>query len=415
MIRMRKSVAVIITAAVMSFVFSSCSVAKIFNNGQPLNASLSEEELARIITLSVQDKDNVASGFSSIPASQLDSVTYSTFAEYTNILRTMIKGRGAVTAFRVLPDDIKASIFEKVSNACGIDVAETYPNEDLIEIICNDDSDQKVYFPLLRTDNVSLDGKAMSDTIASYNYLFHYMNMVYDLNSAALVSILDPSYTEDIYIDSVMRSKADYVIDYYTKFVSSGYDDIKVSMASPCLVRFNLPKVKNGNGDVFTKDVSIINRNGDFFIDDKMPLNPDNKQIFLFGGSTRAFAVGDTLTMSKVKDTLGEPLFVVSHQDPKSGMERVVVCYNGMDLAFDATFDETGNWNGTLVSIRIFGKGDFTVDNSVYVGMNISELMLIYPFVDEYDYVFEYEDGSGKRTISFELDDLGNIVNILMR
>ena len=42
---MRKSVAVIITAAVMSFVFSSCSVAKIFNNGQPLDASLSEEEV----------------------------------------------------------------------------------------------------------------------------------------------------------------------------------------------------------------------------------------------------------------------------------------------------------------------------------------------------------------------------------
>ena len=415
MIRMRKSSAVIIVAMISSLIFSSCSFTKILNNGQPLSASLSEEELARIITLSVQDADNVASCFSSIPSSQLDSVTYSTFAEYTSILRTMVKGRGEVKAFRILPEQLKTSIFEDVSKSCGIDVTEVYPNEDLVEIICDDDSDQKVYFPLFSGDSFRLDGKAMSDTIASYNYLFHYMNMVYDSNSAALVSIMDPSYTDDIYIDSVMRSKAEYVIDYYSKFVSSGYDDIKVSMASPCLVRFNLPKVMNGKGDVFTKDVSLVNRNGDFFIEDKMPLNPTNKTIFLYGGSTQAFAVGDTLTLAKVKEKLGEPLFVVSHQDPKSGLERVVVCYDGMDLAFDASYDESGNWTGNLVSIRIFGKSTFTVDNSVYVGMNISELMLIYPFVDEYDYVFEYEDESGKRTISFELDDNGNIVSIVMR
>ena len=400
---------------ISSLVFSSCSFAKIIKNGQPLNASLSEEELARIVTLSVQDADNVASCFSSIPSSQLDSVTYSTFAEYTKILRTMVKGRGKVKAFRILPENLKTTIFEETSELCGIDVTEVYPNEDLVEIVCDDDSDQKVYFPLITGDAFSLDGKAMSDTIASYNYLFHYMNMVYDSNSAALVSIMDPAYTDDIYIDSVMRSKAEYVIDYYSKFVSSGYDDIKVSMASPCFVKFNLPKVMNGKGDVFTKDVSIVNRNGDFFIEDTMPLNPTNKTIFLYGGSKRSFAVGDSLTLAKVKETLGEPLFVVSHQDAKSGRERVVVCYDGMDLAFDATYDESGSWTGNLVSIRIFGKSAFTVDNSVYVGMNISELMLIYPFVDEYGYVFEYEDESGKRSISFELDDKGNIVSIVMR
>ncbi|MCR4670973.1 MAG: hypothetical protein K5643_07275 [Saccharofermentans sp.] len=415
MTRARKSIAVIITAMITSLMLTSCSFVKILNNGQPLEQSISEHELARLLTFSIKKPGNVASYFSSIPASQLDSVSYSTFAEYTTILRNMSKGRGDITAFRILGDKDRNKIVDEVSKNSGIDVNEVYPDEDIVEIIYDDDSEQNVYFPLKRGENASLDGKAMADTIASYNYIFHYMNMVYHSNSKALVSILEPVYSDDIYIDSVIRNKADHIIDYYSEYVTSGYDDIKVSFVSPCLLKISLPKVDNGKGKKYSKEVSIINRNGEFLIEDKMPVNPTNEKLYLYKGDKKTVTAGDVLSPDDVRSRLGEPLFTVSRPNEKTGMDRIVMCYNGMDLAFEAAYDESGNWTGSLYSIRIFGQGDYKVDNGASVGMNISELMVIYPFIDDYDYMIEYEDENGKRSVSFERDDFGNIVSIIMK
>ena len=47
--------------------------------------------------------------------------------------------------------------------------------------------------------------------------------------------------------------------------------------------------------------------------------------------------------------------------------------------------------------------------------MNISELLVIYPFIDDYDYKIGYEDENGQRTVAFERDDLGNIIGIVMK
>ncbi|MBO4603736.1 MAG: hypothetical protein J5657_00385, partial [Clostridiales bacterium] len=77
--------------------------------------------------------------------------------------------------------------------------------------------------------------------------------------------------------------------------------------------------------------------------------------------------------------------------------------------------DNTGNWTGTLYSIRIFGQGDYRVDDGASIGMNISELLVIYPFIDDYDYKIGYEDENGQRTVAFERDDLGNIIGIVMK
>ena len=394
---------------------TSCSFFKIINNGQPLNSSMSVDELARLVTLSVQKPDSVASSFSSIPTWQLDSVSYSTFSEYTNILRELTKGRGDVVAFKPLNEQEKAVLDEEISDICGIRMDDMYPNQELMEIICDDDSEQKIFFPLKNGDTVSLDGKAMEDTIASYNYMFHYMDMVYNSNTSALTSILAPMYSDDIYIDSVIRSKAEYIIDYYSKYVKSGYDDISISLAMPCLVRITLPKVDNGKGELMAKEVSLINRYGSIFVDDKMPLNPSGTKTVMCRGEQKTFSVGDVLTQSAVEERLGKPLYTVSRTDYSTGTKRIVMCYKGLNLALDVIYDDAGKWNGTLTSIRIFGEGNYTVDNSVYVGMNISELMLVYPFIDEYDYVYEYEDENGSRNISFELDDLGNIITVIMK
>lgn len=407
---------VIILTALMVFSVTACSFKKAFNNGQPFNnTALSCDELARIVTLSVQKPDSVASCFSSIPESQLDSVSYSTFSEYTNILRELIKGKGEVVAFKPLNDSEKASIDKEIIETCGINMNDMYPNQKLIEIICDGDSEQKVYFPVKNGDTVTLDGKAIADTIASYNYIFHYMDMVYGSNSSALVSILAPMYSDDIYIESVIKAKAKYVIDYYSNYVRSGYDDISISLAMPCLVRLTLPKVDNGKGDLVAKEVNIINRYGTYYIEDNMPLNPSGITSYLYKNDVKLFAVGQELDQSKVEEKLGKPLYVVNRVDYSSGTKRLVMCYKGLNLAFDVMFDESGQWSGTLNSIRIFEQGEYSVDKSAYVGMNISELMLVYPFIDEYEFNYRYENENGARSVSFQRDEAGNIVTVLMK
>ena len=406
---------VIILTALMVLLMTACSFQKAFNKGQPFNNALSCDELARIVTLAVQKPDSVASCFSSIPAPQLDSVSYSAFSEYTNILREIIRGKGDVVAFKPLNDSEKASLDEEIIKTCGINMNDMYPNQKLIEIICDGDSEQNVYFPVKIGDIVTLDGKAIADTIASYNYIFHYMDMVYSSNTSALVSILAPMYSDDIYIESVIRAKAEFVIDYYSNYVRSGYDDISISLAMPCLVRLTLPRVDNGKGDLVAKEVNLISRYGSYYVDDKMPLNPSGNMAYLYKNDVKVFTVGQELDQTKVEEKLGKPLYTVNKVDYSSGPRRIVMCYKGLNLAFDAVFDEGGKWRGSLVSIRIFGQGEYSLDKSCYVGMNISELMLVYPFIDEYDFDYAYENENGARTVSFQRDEAGNIITVIMK
>ena len=93
---------------------------------------------------------------------------------------------------------------------------------------------------------------------------------------------------------------------------------------------------------------------------------------------------------------------------------RLVAVYDGVTIAFNVryTSDDKTAWEGDIVSIKLFGDGDYTIGNNIYYGMNLSELMLIYPVIDEYGFIYSYVYDGETYNMTFEYDENYNITQI---
>ena len=50
--------------------------------------------------------------------------------------------------------------------------------------------------------------------------------------------------------------------------------------------------------------------------------------------------------------------------------------------------------------------------DDLYIGMNVSELLLVYPMFDECGYTGSFKNGDGEFVLDFEFDDYGNVATI---
>jgi hypothetical protein len=77
------------------------------------------------------------------------------------------------------------------------------------------------------------------------------------------------------------------------------------------------------------------------------------------------------------------------------------------------TDDAGSSWTtGKLSSIALRNDGVYTLGENIYIGMNISELLLTYPMFDESNYVGSFKNGNGEFVLAFEFDDYGNVTRI---
>ena len=93
---------------------------------------------------------------------------------------------------------------------------------------------------------------------------------------------------------------------------------------------------------------------------------------------------------------------------------RLVAVYDGVTIAFNVryTSDDKTAWEGDIVSIKLFGDGDYTIGSNIYYRMNLSELMLIYPVIDEYGFIYSYVYDGETYNMTFEYDENYNITQI---
>ena len=99
----------------------------------------------------------------------------------------------------------------------------------------------------------------------------------------------------------------------------------------------------------------------------------------------------------------------------KKGMAEILIAFNGVMLRFDGAPSADGTWNSArLVSISVYDADSpaATFDGRLFVGMNISELLLVYPMIDETGFVYTFETAEGTYKLEFEFDDNKNVSKI---
>ena len=410
-----KKVLAVIMCVSMVFGMSVCLTGCDFFTGlskgfKASQKDLSKAELARIIVVAISDERSVSEAYSKIPESQLDNISYSVFAEYCSILRKNSQVHGTADSFRFLSSSEKEDYFRTIDADAGetYKTIDEYGDMEVVELCYSKDRDSHaapVRFIIANNEgNYSIGGDYVTDSMFAYSYIKRYFDMIDDGNVDGLEAIIKSSYNSDIYLNSVIKAKASFISEYYKMKVKTSTKDYELKLLSPTHIIYRIPEVFS-NDSIVSKNISLrVNKDGGFSILDHIPSAID--EISLYKNGVSKLRMGSTYSQSEIYRLLGEPkLSTVSN-----GV--VALAYKGVTLRFSAEVKD-GKWStGRLFSVVVRNQGDFSLGEDIYVGMNVSELLLVYPMFDECNYQSSFKNVDGEFTLAFEFDDFGNVTRI---
>ena len=418
----RKTMAVLLVIAVL-FSLSSCDIVQSIQKSFDTHSEdITKQELARLVTVAIKSADNVADSYSSIPEKQLDGMSYTVFHQYCEILRTMSERHGKIASFRFMTDEETTSFLSDADKKAGTNAVSMkyFAGLTMVELIYEDDDDKDnpCRFALAFKDGAyTLANDYATKAVEAYDYISHYFKMITDSNTAGLESIIKPMLKDDIYISSVITSKASYLIDYYKNRVRSSVREYKLKTFLPNLISYEIPETIDASGEnIISRTVNLFRRqDGVFYIEDTFVSKGDAVGFCLNGNPV--LRCGSTYTKADISKLLGEPVIQMVDNSDKTGMAQILVAFNGVMLHLEGAPAADGTWNtARLTSISIYDYDAetpaSTFDGRLFVGMNISELLLVYPMIDESDYIYTFETEEGTYKMEFEFDANKNVSKI---
>lgn len=390
---------------------SGCTIIDDLTHGVT-QKSLSEAELARLVTNAIISDSNVADCYAKFPKNQLDGLSYSMFSEYCSILRKNSSEHGTADSFRILNEEDKQAYFATIDSGDmeGFKSIYTYGDMDVVELCYSRDKDPSappVRFMLSRKGSIcTLSSEFIVDSMLAYSYINHYFEMIDDGNVDGLEAVIKSTYNSDIYLNSVIHAKAEYIAEYYRLKVKTSTSDYEIKLFSPTHIAYVIPEVFSTDGTrILSKTVELrLKSNGSFLVEDDIPATI--KELRFSREGSGKLRMGSTYTASEIKYLLGEPKVATYTTD------KVILAYEGMTIRLDAEI-ENGQWtSGRLTSVVFRRETIFSLTEDLYIGMNISELLLVYPMFDECGYTGSFKNGDGEFTLSFEFDEYGNVSTI---
>ena len=374
--------------------------------------NLSEAELARLVTNAIMNEADVADCYAKVPKNQLDGLSYSLFSEYCSILRKNAAEHGTADSFRILNEEDKQKYFESIDSfdVEGYQSVNKYGDMDVVELCFSRDKAPgatPVRFMLSKSGSVyTLPSDYIVDSMLAYSYINHYFEMINDGNVDGLEAVIKSTYNADIYLNSVIHAKAEYIADYYRLKVKTSTSDYELKLFSPTHIVYVIPEVFSTDGTkIVSQTVELrLNADGKFLVEDDIP-STIKELRFSREGSAR-LRMGSTYTSSEIRYLLGDPI-VATHTE-----DQVILAYKGMTIRLDAEI-ENGQWTSGRLTSVVFKKASiYSLSEDLYIGMNVSELLLVYPMFDECGYTGSFKNGDGEFSLSFEFDEYGNVTTI---
>ena len=399
--------ALFVTAAMLS-VMSSCNIIDLADRIKESSETISGAEIARLMIDAVNNKNNVAESYSSIPEKQREGLSFSYFTEYIDILRNMSKNNGTIDSFRFLTS--------KEMDALDID--------DGYEVVLFEYSEDPEAMPVYIYLDVNSEGvtylsnETISDIISIWNYSDHYFTMMEEQNIEGIYTLLNPIYSEEELSDEAIYARASALSDFYYTRVRSSRADYEISKLTPDAMTIVIPEIISEDGESYTEHtVEIVkNYSRDMYeIDDTIPLETDPYLTYLVNGSTKLVHCGNSYTSTIINNTVGKPTYISHGLDgidmrlAENGEDieyehKILVNYPGLILVFEG-YGNDEKWDGELTGFRLYDTTDVTVGYNVYIGMPKSELQSVYPFIDLYDSELTYSAPEADYSIVFEFDD----------
>ncbi|MBO4635776.1 MAG: hypothetical protein J5685_01385 [Clostridiales bacterium] len=402
----------ILTATIcMLIVTVSCASCSLMGLNDPAFASVkSAPEIVRLITSAVNDRSSISDSYAAIPEKQRGDVSFSYYTQYIDILRTLVRqgGNDKVTSFCILNE-------EDAGKATGL------PAEyGCAELMFQTERDVPVYVVYEKDANGNpiLSFEWISGIINIYNYAQHYFSMLDSRNTEGIFAILRPGFSGDIYTDEVVYSKAAALADFYFVKVKSITSQYIIDCLTPDQMEITIPEVLDDSNESMTSHDVILNRSGEtYIITDSIVQEPDTQLSYLTDDSGyRLLRCGANYNYRNVVNSLGRPMNVsfnsrvIGLSEDGDGniieLHTILVNYHGLTLVFRGSGEDRDNWDGRLVTMILRPGSEYHFGQGVSAGIGRSDLLVIYPYLEQIDYNMTYRNSfGGYQSVDFEISD----------
>lgn len=385
---------------------------------QVTDKNLDRQSLTRELVSCVTDNDKIEYVYNLIPTGQLDGMSFSTFDAYIRALSRMIPSDFEVISFRFLSDSERTDKIDSIRTYAGeFDtlLQDTYP----VELIYKDemDTDQPIYLYIQEDAGGTpyLSSQWVSGCMQIYDVAALYFQALQEQKTQAVEELLrDGQVPEDGLLSSqVIDYKTKELTEYYRIKVQSDYADYRILVFNLGQFIFLQPEVLDANSQEYqTRSVRFVRSvTGGVSIRDSVNKDLESQCLYLYHLGKKTIKIGDRADSKQFGELFGDPIMIArlpaadTTLNPTADKE-ISIYYSSATVTVLGSLYDDDTWDGRIVRIRLRTTDqDYSLGTSILAGMTRDDLLMLYPFADQTDYVLETTIDEQRYEMTFTFAD----------
>jgi len=377
--------------------------------------TLDKQSLVRQLAECISDTAQIENVYNSIPTEQLDGLSFASFSSYIVALTYLHTDTGAITSFRFLTESENKTITDAIAvNAVDYQplLASTIPVELFYGNQQSQDPPVYMYIQEDANGTAYLSSTWVKECLNVFDFAGLYFTALEKQNTQAVASLINDSQVpaEGQFSTAVVNYKAGELVQYYHLKVQSPFVDYRLISMDISQLSYLQPEVLDDISLSYqTRTVRFVrNSLNNISIRDSVNNPLTTKDFYLYYKGEKTIRIGDRADSNQFINLFGEPALTVfssqfssdaSTQEPQ---QMIVISYGSTSVTIKGTVYKDDSWDGQIIQIRLNEPdSNFVLGKTIYAGMSRDELMLMYPFADQTDYILTTTQDEQKYVMSF--------------
>jgi len=361
--------------------------------------TLDKQSLVQELASCISDTTQIEYVYNSIPAAQMDGISYATFSAYITALTHLHTDAGVITSFRFLAEKEGRTIIQSIAdNALGYQslLEATIPVELFYDNEQSADAPAYIYIQEDVNGTSYLSSTWVRECLNIFDFAGLYFEALEMQNAEAVASLINESQIPALgeFSSTVINYKARELVSYYHLKVQSPFTDYRLLSLDISQLSYLQPEVLDDISlSLQTRTVHFIrNELNNISIKESVNNPLSTKEFYLYFEGARTIRIGDRADSNQFLHLFGEPVSAVFTAqfgpDTAADQQFIIISYGSTTVTINGSMYKDGSWDGQIVLINLHeADNNFVLGSSMYIGMTRDTLMMLYPFADQTDYL----------------------------
>ena len=381
--------------------------------------TLDRYSLVRELATCISDSSQIEFIYHSIPAAQLDGMSYASFNAYILALTRLHIIEGPITSFRFVAQVESQKIIDSIA-ANAADYKDLLKSTIPVELFYGNElsNEAPVYIYIQQDANGTayLSSTWVRECLSVFDFAGLYFGALEKQTFEAVASLIKDSQipSEGEFSAAVINYKSRELTQYYHLKVQSPFSDYRMLSLDISQLTYLQPEVLDDISLSYqTRNVSFVRNllNG-ISIRDSVNTTLSTKDFYLYHEGIKTIHIGDRADSNQFASLFGDPRGIsfgmqfVPKTNTADDQQIIEISYPSTSVTIRGTFYDDDSWDGQIIRIRLNSADmSYFLGTALYVGVIRDKLLMLYPFADQTDYILSNMVDDQRYQMSFTFDE----------